>query len=267
MKKYQLIHLALLVFILSSCSSKNRKEAKERTDYFEANASLKSDIKFSYHKNRYIDSIAVTFKLDERSFKNYDDYKLKGLIIEAAYISKDTTAFISQISNPKFEINDLKEVYTSLNIGHEKMDSINYLTVQTIGRHMGKNILSHLYTYENSLSLINMEETYLDYPAFTDTNVHFKDISGSNTKIDSIKVTVKSDKDIDKITRFGITVNDSINFNFRNSIHANYENRTTLDRGIKMYGLLKRYKNFCDFKLDLSHLNIRMLHSVKVQLD
>lgn len=268
--KYLIIKLFLAFLILNSCGENKISNCKKKNSTITNEISTENEIFTSFHYGNkcYIDSIQIAFKLDERSLDYKYDYELKNNLIDLGYISQDTSYFITQIADKKFKYDKKNRlVNTSVNILESKIDTINYISIQTIGIQNKKQILSHSYFYNTSIDLIEMKNSYLDYNAFKNKKVRFKILGNKTKKIDSIEVTANVvNQNIDDIIDYKIIVNKK-EIKFKQSIKASYNGSINYNNGIKIYNVLKMNKNFLKFKLDFTELDITKLDSLKLFLN
>lgn len=262
----------LISLIIISCKEANKTPCVKNTNAVLSPNFKDTDIitQFFYNDSCYIDSLKFVLKIDKRSCKVTENTKLKSVLLDLGYIDKkqENNLFLPQANLKDIVFNNKgKHVEGVLKIQGRKIDSINYITAQTITIDSNNRCLSHLYTYRQSLSLINMNNSYLDYNSFLTTNTRFKNISKSNVKIDSVLVTVKTDEKIDDLTTYQLEINDTLKLNFKNSIKSSFKNIKSETKGVRMFNLLKMNKNFLTFKLDFSHINLHNFDKIKVSLD
>ena len=260
-------------------SCKNDKSVKISTcnksnviikDTIFSNSEILSSI--YYNHDCKIRKLTLMVLLDERSGTLQKIDKLNDVVLTLGDFS-DSLMRIVRSSNETHLFKKDESSILEIEYKFEKpfLEILNFIDLKTISLENVNNtseiLKSDSYFYKNSKALLGIENTYLDYSAFKDTNFHFKNISQSKSKIDSILITVKPNKSIDDITKYNIILNDTLSLNFKNSILANYRNHKTKDKGSVMYNLLKNNKDFTSFKLNLSSLNLYKLNSIKVSLE
>lgn len=147
------------------------------------------------------------------------------------------------------------------------LDSINIIDIQTISLNKKSILKSESYFYKNTAAILEIENSYLDYKAFNKTNFKIKDLSSVKKQIDSILVTFKHNGFIDDLTKFNITINDTLDYHFRNSIKASYNNFKLIDKNVQMFNYLKMNKYFLTFKLDLHKINLKSIDSINVNIN
>ncbi|PID68190.1 MAG: hypothetical protein CR968_02905 [Flavobacteriia bacterium] len=152
------------------------------------------------------------------------------------------------------------------------LDSLNFIELNTVAivNHGEKKQLlkSESYFYKNSMALLGIENTYLDYKAFTDKSVHYKRLGLDKNVIDSIEVTVKvKNLDIDEIVDYTVVINDNRVLKFKQSILASYKNNIVEDQACVIYDVRKLNKNFLGFKLNLSALRLKEINAFKLSLN
>ena len=268
--------ISIIILLLFSCKNSNSKttaNCKKKdlilTDTIFSSSEILSSI--YYNDECQIEKLKLYILLDNRSGYLTSKSNLIGLQLTLGFYPDTLAGFF--IDKDKTSIfNDNNSI---LQIEHEFekpfLDSLNFVNLETISYDITKTFSqttqSYPYFYNSSKSILEVENTYLDYKAFTKTNVHYKNISKSKSNIDSILITVKPNKDIDEITKYNIVINDTLSFKFRNSIIANFQNFKTKNKNARMYHLLKNDKNFTSFKLDLSKLKLNKINLIRAELN
>ncbi len=243
----------------SSCSRSNLQELHQASEYNEIGSV------FYYDENCKVDSLRLEFKLDDRSFTNSKNFKLENLLIKLGYIGEDTSHFSEQIVLDKFIFSKKNlNVIAKFPLTDTRLDSINYLVVETVGVEEGRMSISNLYSYNNSLFLVGKQNTYLDHKAFLKTNVVYNIISTKNNIINKISLTVKT-TNIDALTAYNVVVN-GIELNFKYSVNASFNNFKIEDKGCVLENVLKMNGNYLELKLDVSKLNIKKIDKVEANL-
>ncbi|WP_255535158.1 hypothetical protein, partial [Cellulophaga sp. E16_2] len=242
-----------------ACLKRNISELHEISEQNEIKAG------FHYNENCKLDSLSLEFKLDDRSFTNSKNFKLENLLIKLGYIGEDTSHFSEQIVLDKFIFSKKKlNVITKFPLTDTRLDSINYLVVETIGYENGKTLVSNLYTYNNSLFLVDKQNTYLDHKAFLKTNVVYNIVSTKNNIINKISLTVKT-TNIDALTAYSVIVN-GIELHFKYSVNASFNDFKIEDKGCVLENVLKMNGNYLELKLDVSKLNIKKIDKIEANL-
>lgn len=269
---YLIIFFAFLV--IYSCHNKSekkhcKKQAVKISDTIFKETEILSSL--TYDRNCKINHLDLLVLLDERSNILDSTEYFKDITLKLGFIPDTSSSFV--LSKKDYVIIPSKG-NKLLKISYEfikpYLDTLNVIDVQTITYNALKKrtLKSESYFYNNSKKILGIENTYLDFSAFKEKNVAYKNISNtSKIAIDSILVTVKTAKFIDELTKYNIEINDTLSLNFRHSIKANYKKNKYQENNVTMYNVLKMNKNFVTFKLDLSNLNLNTIHSLKVFLD
>lgn len=270
------VYILFLSMLFIGCNFKNSEEqsvCKKKSKEIKDTLFTQTDILcgFEYNDSCYINTIKFVFKIDKRSGKMPDKGQLSKVILDIGYIDEDSkkNKIFPNKSVEYFDYNVKKATVSGVIKIDKLIDSINYIMATTLIKDSleKKTYFSKPYAFKKSFSLIEMENSYLDFKAFRNTNTKFKNISTDSNIVDSILVTAKSNIKIDTITKYHIKINDTVNLNFKNSIKANFKEFKLTDKKVKMYNLLKMDKEFVTFKLDFSDSNIKSIKSFELSLN
>ena len=268
--------LFISVLCLYSCKSKinknilpiclNQNQIIKDTLFFNTDILIGT----KYNDSCNLSSINFIFKVDERSGVIKRSTDLKKLVIDGGYIDRNNhNLFFSQKTIDNFYFDGKNNLVSGEFNIDSKLDSINFITINTVSYNLKskKKIVSPFYTYRNSLALIGFENSYMDYKAFKETNIKFKDLTLNKKQIDSILITVKNQEFIDDLTNYNVTINDTLNFNFRNSIKAGFNDFKLMDNNVNMFNFLKMNEHFFTFKLDLHKISLKSVDSIKINVN
>ncbi|WP_055448126.1 hypothetical protein [Lacinutrix mariniflava] len=216
-----------------------------------------------YDDNCKIKKIKLITLLDERS----GDFEKINDVIFSIGVLKDTIVNVIIPGDSTKIIKNKKISSFNYTFKTPFLDSINYINLETIAlvkiKEKIRILKSHPYFYKNSIELLDLKNTHLDYESFNKKNTRFINISNPILKkYDSILVTVKTKKFIDDLTKYKVVINDTISLNFKNNIKASYIDLHLVDQNIKMFNLVKINKTFLTFKLDLSKVTIDTINAI-----
>lgn len=270
MKKNVLVILFFFL-ILNSCHyNKKEKEVCLKSWLKPSDTMFKySDIQIpliKYNKKCKIDSINLFVQLDERSENLKTIESIKNVKVTLGFMPDTLVRFSLEKENYSLEKGNI------LSIKHRfkepYLDSINLIDLQmAYYNDFEKRIkISDSYFYKNSKKILGIENTYLDFKAFTNINTRYKNLNEGKIS-DSILVTTKTNAFIDNLTKYSIEINDTLTLNFKNSIKADYKDFKLKDKRVEMYNLLKMNREFITFKLDFSNSKIKTITSLKVKLE
>ena len=269
--KFIFIKVLGIILLLSSCMPKKKEEQQQSSSKCDLvtiqkiSSTNEVELKSYFNENCTIDSIQVSFELDERSFENKNDYSLENVLASMGYMEKDSSYLIGQKSASNFYLNSQSGFVTAtFPITGVTLSTINYIQVSTIGVEKEQTIVSNLYPYENSLALAKMEQTYLDHKAFLNTNVHHEVQEVKDGIIDKISLTVKA-KNIDTLSYYNIAIN-GVPLKFRSSVKASFKDFQHENKACEFSNLLKMNKNYLKFDLAIGALDIEEIQELSVDL-
>ncbi|WP_233268674.1 hypothetical protein [Cellulophaga sp. L1A9] len=269
----KLLFEILLVTLLSFNSCLSGKDKQTSNDCIKNSFNVLQEISdeneiktnFYYNKNCKLDSLRLEFKLDDRSFGNEEDFNLDFIVADIGYIHKDSTYFMKQFNTKEFQKSGINgNVMVTFPLEGVAVDTINFIAVSTIGNEREKTLVSNLYSYNNSLFLVDKQNTYLDHKAFLKKNVIYNIISTKNNIIDKILLTVKT-TNIDALTAYNVVVN-GIELNFKYSVNASFSDFKKEDKGCILENVLKMNGNYLELELDVSKLNIKKIDKIEANL-
>lgn len=271
----RILYFLILFCLIVSCKKNKSKQkvfCKKQDLIIKDTLFDESDIlsSFYYGDSCRIKKLNMFVFLDKRSGNITSREMIKDVSVKLGFYPDTLVNFL--ISNKKISLHEVEKGVV-LNVKHDFktsfLDSINFIDLKTISINNTegkmKILKSDSYFYNNSKSLLGIQDSYLDYKAFEKEKIKYKILSKEGDYIDTILFTVKTNN-IDNIKLYDIIVN-SINLNFTYSIKASFKNFKNTDKGCLLYDVVKLNKDFLRFKLNINSLKLESLDEVIVKLD
>ncbi|WP_346882978.1 hypothetical protein [uncultured Algibacter sp.] len=269
--------LYIITFLsLMSCKNKVAKSDCKVKDYkindtVFKNTNILSSIYYDTLDCK-INKLEIVTLLDNRSGNIKSSKDIKDIVVKFGLL-KDT--IVSDVINSKeIKLNKTEQGHILIFDYHfEKpfLDSINIIDLKTISLDYTSNakkiLKSDSYFYKNSAKILDIENTYLDYNAFSKNKIKFKTLSVNKTSLDSILVTIKANHlPIEDIKDYKIILNDN-ELNFKYNIKASFNNFKVEDNYCRIYDVKKLNSKFLQFKLNIKYLNLKKIDDFEIILD
>ncbi len=264
----KLLKFVIVMFLGFGCKSQApHVECYKNTEQKEISNEY-SDIALDivYNSDCKIAKISTMTKLDARSGEVNSIENIKHISTKLGAFND--TIFSRTIDIDSVEFNNKKELVFDVLFPSPFLDTLDLMHLDIlIKKPDGKRLKSMPYFYNETASIFDVNSTYLDYKAFTNTDVITKVLSHNGNIIEEVRITIKVKQVIDDIRGVKISLNGLPELTFKSSILAEFDDIELVSDGCTLENMLKVHPEYLQLDLNVSNKKINKISSISVKLN